>query len=146
MFALRRFTMKRFKGRFQYNLLGGNSASEFSESLAYITAPTEIPAGQFRIHRVLPDPNAFQNERYAKRYQVWLGMENNIPTQIASSHIVTGSTDSNSSVRYADTDFQGNFIGTPSTNGTSAAGAPSGAILTTLNNTWYAIGGSLPYA
>lgn len=145
MFALRRFTMKRFKGRFQYNLLGGNSASEFSESLSYITAPTEIPAGQFRIHRVLPDPNIFQSERYAKRYQVWLGIEGNVPAQIASSHIVPGSTDSNTSVRYSDADFQGDFIGAPSTNGSSAASAPYNMILTTLNNTWYAIG-SLPYA
>jgi len=146
MFALRRFTMKRFKGRFQYNLLGGNSASEFSESLSYITAPTEIPAGQFKIHRVLPDPNVSPDERYAKRYQVWLGIEGNVPAQIAASHIVPGDTINNSSTRYLDPDFQGAFIGTPSTNGTSASSAPYNAILTTLNNKWYSIGSLSSYA
>lgn len=135
--------MRRFRPKFEYNLIGAPSASEFSESMTAITPPTALPTGELRIHRIIPDPNSWAGERPAKRYQIWIGMDGNTPAPLPCSAIIPGDSENNSNIKFNLPIFEGGFAGSANANNGTMT-IRGDYIVTTLNNMWY--GSMLPYA
>lgn len=143
MFGTRRFSLKPFRSKFQYNLSSGGGGIEFTSSNSQITEPITLNLGSFRIHRVEPNLGVSASERNAKTYQIWAGNSDSQPIAFPSSPAILG--DAGSTYKSANPNFYALNLGMP-----VADGILGGAAFSmdwppiSFNNTWWYIGG-LPY-